>query len=70
MQQRRGNLAILDFHFMIGTKAGIRHLRDPHELALYETPKVLEILRGAGFRARFRKQAFMKDRGLFIAVKG
>ena len=67
--KRRGDLAILDFHFLVGTKAGIRHIHDPHELALYETSKFLEILRGAGFRARFRKQAFMKDRGLFMAKR-
>ena len=67
--KKRGNIAILDFHFLLATKKSVRYFHDPHEIALYDDQKFLEICRQVGFRAQYRMQALMKDRGLYIAVK-
>ena len=69
VSQKRGNIAILDFHFLIATKKGIGHLRDKHELGLFDIGKFLKILKDNGFQAKFLKNGLMKDRGLYIAVK-
>ena len=69
VSRRRGNVAILDFHFLVATKSGVRHLRDLHELGLFDVKRFLEHLRGGGLRARFLKNGLMKDRGLYLAVK-
>lgn len=67
--QKRGNIAILDFHFLIATKKGIGYLRDKHELGLFDVDKFLEILKDNGFQAKYLKNGLMKDRGLYVAVR-
>ena len=67
--QKRDNIAILDFHFLIATKKGIGYLRDKHELGLFDIDKFLGILKDNGFQAKYLKNGLMKDRGLYVAVK-
>jgi ubiquinone/menaquinone biosynthesis C-methylase UbiE len=67
--KRRGNTAILDFHFFIATPKGIERFRDKHELGLFDNDKILNILRSHGFSAKYLRRGLMEDRGLFVAVK-
>lgn len=69
VSQKHGNIAILDFHFLIATNKGIGFLRDKHELGLFDVDKFLKILRDNGFRAKFLKDGLMKGRGLYVAIK-
>lgn len=69
ISQKRGNLAILDFHFLIATKEGVEYLRDKHELGLFDIDKFLKILKDNGFQAKFLQNGLMKKRGLYVAVK-
>ena len=69
VSQRKGNLAILDFHLLLATKKGVQYFQDIHELALFDTDRFLETLRESGFKATYLKDGLMKDRGLFIGVK-
>lgn len=69
VSQKRGNIAILDFHFLIATKNGIDYLRDKHELSLFDIDKFLKILKDNGFQAKFLKNGLVKDIGLYVAVK-
>ncbi len=69
VSKRRGNTAILDFHFLIATKQGVRKVRDMHELGLFDRQKVLTIFKKYDFKAKFIKQGFTNERGLFVAVK-
>lgn len=41
VSRRRGNLAILDFHFLLSTKKGVQYFRDLHELALFDRDKMI-----------------------------
>ena len=67
--QRRGDLAILDFHYLVGTNQDVRYYKDLHVLRLLDQDKVVQLLEKEGFHARFLKNGIMKDRGLFVAVK-
>ncbi len=67
--ERRGDLAVLEFHFLIATGAGVRHLTDQHELALYERGRVLELMGEQDLDARFVEDGLMEDRGLFVGIK-
>ncbi|MGH7496004.1 MAG: class I SAM-dependent methyltransferase [bacterium] len=67
--RRRGNLAILDFHFLVGTRQGVRYYKDLHILGLFDPKRFVQMLEQEGFHARFLKNGLMKDRGLFVAVK-
>jgi ubiquinone/menaquinone biosynthesis C-methylase UbiE len=67
--RRRGDLAILDFHYLIGTKQGVRYYRDLHMLGLFDQHKFVQILEKEGFHARFLENGLMKGRGLVVAVK-
>ena len=69
VSRRRGDLAILDFHYLPSTKSGVQHFNDLHELALFDTDGFLEILEEAGLRSRFYKNGLMKGRGLYVSVK-
>ncbi|MFC1651799.1 class I SAM-dependent DNA methyltransferase [Patescibacteria group bacterium] len=69
VSKRRGNIAILDFSFLVGTKKGIKFFRDKHELGLFDTTKILKALKENGFQAKFLKDGLMKGRGLYVAVK-
>lgn len=69
VSQKRGNIAILDFHFLVATKKGIGYLRDKHKLGLFDIDKFLQILKYNGFQAKYLKNGLMKDRGLFIGIK-
>jgi ubiquinone/menaquinone biosynthesis C-methylase UbiE len=69
VSQRKGILAILDFHFLIATKKGVGYLRDKHELGLFDPKKSIQIIKDNGFKAKFLKNGLMKGRGLYVAVK-
>ena len=69
VSRRRGDLAILDFHYLLSTKSGVQHFNDLHELALFDTDGFLEILEEAGLRSRFYQNGLMKGRGLYVSVK-
>ncbi|MCE2437925.1 MAG: class I SAM-dependent methyltransferase [Candidatus Latescibacteria bacterium] len=69
VSRRRGNLAVLDFHFLLSTKLGVRYFRDIHELALFDSERFLDILEDEGLRPEFDSHGLMQDRGLYLALK-
>ena len=69
VSQKHGNISILDFHFLIATKKGIKYFRDKHELGLFDIDRFLEILKDNSLKAKYLKNSLMKDRGLYVAVK-
>lgn len=69
VSRRRGDLAVLDFHFLLSTKRGTRYYRDTHEMALFDRQRFLEIMAHAGLRPRYDESGLMPGRGLYVSLK-
>lgn len=69
VSRRRGNMAVLDFHFLLSTKRGTRYFRDVHEMALFDRERFLEITAHAGLTSRYDENGLMPGRGLYVSVK-
>jgi ubiquinone/menaquinone biosynthesis C-methylase UbiE len=69
VNRRRGNIAILEFHFLVATNAGVKHIRDRHEVGLFDRQEVQQAMEGSGLHTRFVNAGFQKERGLFVGVK-
>ena len=69
VSRRRGNLAVLDFHFLLSTKKGTRYFRDTHEMALFDGERFFENMAHAGLRPRYKESGLMPGRGLYVSVK-
>lgn len=66
----QGNISILDMHYLVAEKEKeILHFSDRHELAMFEDDRIVELLKEAGLEAKFIREGFRPDRGLFIGVK-
>lgn len=66
--KRRGNIAIYDFHFLVGEKGKIRYFVQNIELGMFESGNVLTMMKNAGFSAKFFRKK-NEYRGRYIAVK-
>lgn len=67
---KKNRMSIMDMHYLIAERGkGVRHYVEKLELGLFEIDKTLELMKRAGFDARFLKNGLMKDRGLYIGIK-
>lgn len=70
LSKRRGNHSLVEYHYLIGSEdKGIRYVRDTNRGLLVPPSRLLQMLKGAGFLPRFRKQGLSPGRGLLIGVK-
>jgi ubiquinone/menaquinone biosynthesis C-methylase UbiE len=70
VSEKKKDRAILDFHFLVGTKKGVKYIKDRHELGLFDPKKFIKIMKENGFeKVRFVKNGLMKNRGVMIGVK-
>lgn len=70
VSQKRGILSVMDMHYLIAEKnQKMKHSVERHELAMFDTDKILDIMRQNQLKAKFLKNGLMKDRGLCIGVK-
>ncbi len=60
-------VSVLDFHYLVGTPAGIEHFTERHELGLFTREQHLQAFADAGLEATYDPEGLM-DRGLYIAV--
>lgn len=67
--KRKGSMAMLNFHFLVGAKGKIKYFFENMQLVMYENQKAISIMKNAGLKAKFLKDGFMKNRGLYIGVK-
>jgi ubiquinone/menaquinone biosynthesis C-methylase UbiE len=66
----KNNISIMDMHYLIAEKGKkVKHFVDRHELGLFEIKDTLEIMKEAGFKSKFLKHGFMKERGVFVGIK-
>jgi ubiquinone/menaquinone biosynthesis C-methylase UbiE len=70
VSKTKGNFSVQDMNYLIAERGkGVTHFVDRHEMGLFEIDKTLDIMKKAGFRAKFLKKGLMKDRGLFVGEK-
>ena len=62
-------LAILDFHYMVGTPAGIDYFTERHEMGLFSPEAYMSEFEANGMEVMYDPEGLMR-RGLYTAVKG
>jgi len=67
----KNGVSILEMHHLIAEKGKeMKHFVSVEELGMFETPKTLQLMRRAGFDAKFIKgMAWDERRGIFVGVK-
>jgi len=68
VSDRRGDLSLLRFQYLIATPAGVEHIQEDHELALYTNEQLLNCFTLAGLVAS-HESVGLSGRGLYIARK-
>ncbi len=63
-----GNVAILDFHYLVATPEGIEHFTERHELGLFTEEEYLAAFLQAGLEARLDRE-WLGGRGMYIGVR-
>ena len=61
-----GRISQIRFHYLVGTPAGIEHLEETHELALYTPDEMLGFFAAAGLGVRHDPEGIF-GRGLYLA---
>jgi SAM-dependent methyltransferase len=62
-----GRISMIDFHYLIGTPAGIEHFSERHELGLYTRAEMTDCFTRAGFSRLEYDERGVTGRGLYIA---
>lgn len=62
---RRGELATMVFHYLVGTKEGVEYFTEEHKSRLHSHPEYLSSLAAARLDPEFEAQGLM-GRGLYI----
>lgn len=65
----RDGVSILDFHYLIGTAEGVRHVRETHELALFTEEEMREGLEAGGLDVVEYDPEGLNGRGLYIGQR-
>ena len=67
---RANDIVEADMYYLVGEKGkSIRYFSDKHELGLFDSDEILNLMKQVGFKAKFFKKGLMKDRGIYIGVK-
>jgi SAM-dependent methyltransferase len=61
-----GRISTVDFHYLVGTLAEIRHFRELHEMGLFTPEEMMVCFEDAGLHVRFDPDG-LTGRGLYIA---
>jgi ubiquinone/menaquinone biosynthesis C-methylase UbiE len=64
----KGNLSILDFHYLIGTPQGINHIKEVHGLGLFTHKQYVKSFHAAGLKVHYDSRGLM-GRGLYSGTK-
>jgi len=68
VSERRGDVSLLRFHYLIATPAGVEYVQEDHELALYTVEQMLDCFELAGLVAS-HDPVGPSGRGLYVARK-
>jgi SAM-dependent methyltransferase len=61
-----GRISYFDLHYLIGTPKGTEHYVEHHELGLFETEEIREVLTVLGLEVDYDEDG-LTERGLFVA---
>lgn len=67
VSRRDGNVAIINFHYMVGSPDGIRSFTEPHRLTLFTGEQYRSAMEGARLRVEFLPQG-LSSRGMYIGT--
>jgi hypothetical protein len=68
ISERRDNLAVVNFHFLVATPQGVEHFTEFHELGLFTVEQYLLAFAQASLKTTHDPVGF-SGRGLYIGVK-
>jgi len=63
---RKGNISIVNFEYLLATKDGIQHLKETHELGLFTHQEMLSCFQKADLSVEFDNKGLF-GRGIYIA---
>jgi hypothetical protein len=69
VNSRDGRVVIVDFHYLVGTPAGVEHFTERHEFGLFEGNEYRAALNEAGLLNVDYDPDGLTGRGLYIATK-
>jgi SAM-dependent methyltransferase len=64
----KGNLSMLDFHYLIGTPQGITHFKEVDEFGLFTYKQYVKSFHAAGLKVHYDSRGLVR-RGLFSGTK-
>lgn len=67
LAERKGDLSLFEFHYLVATPDGIEHFTEPHKLGLFTVDQHLEAFRAAGLEVAHDPEGPM-GRGLYLGV--
>lgn len=62
---RSGDVSILNFEYLVGSKQGIQHLKERHELGLFSTEQLIQTFELTGMKVEYDPIG-ISGRGLYI----
>lgn len=67
VSRRDGNVSILNFHYMVGSRDGVRTFTEPHRLTLFTDPEYRRAFERAGLFFEYDDEGLTAGRGLYTA---
>lgn len=68
LSRREGNVAVLDFHYLVATREGAEYFTERHDLAMYAAEEYLQAFDAAGLAA-IHDPTGLTGRGLFVGCR-
>lgn len=65
---KKGNISTIDFHYLVGTSAGVEHFTERHELGLFTHEEYMTVFQEANLKV-FHNKKGLDGRGLYIGIK-
>jgi hypothetical protein len=67
VSSNEGNIALLDFHYLVATTEGVEHFTEHHELGLFTDEEYRGAFEGAGMDVKL-DAGWLMGRGLYIGT--
>jgi len=68
ISERKGNVSIVNFHFLVGTQGNVEHFTELHEIGLFTKEEYMEAFKKADLKTTFDPEG-ITGRGLYIGIK-